>query len=117
MLRLPDQAQATNLPHPKAIAEVAAQNTAWRQGRRYVAKPGTGQQQLDATKRGNADAGTAQDAKDKLSLVSAESGKAGGKGAAGDAKNLSNKLAVTQESLDTTRRDNAELKSLSLIHI
>ncbi|MDR7285655.1 pilus assembly protein FimV [Pseudomonas corrugata] len=111
VLRLPDQAQATNLPHPKAIAEVAAQNTAWRQGRRYVAKPGTGQQQLDATKRGNADAGTAQDAKDKLSLVSAESGKAGGKGAAGDAKNLSNKLAVTQESLDTTRRDNAELKS------
>jgi pilus assembly protein FimV len=111
VLRLPDQAQVTSLPHPKAIAEVAAQNTAWRQGRRYVAKPGTGQQQLDATKRGNADAGTAQDTKDKLSLVSAESGKAGGKGAAGDAKNLSNKLAVTQESLDTTRRDNAELKS------
>ena len=111
VLRLPDQAQATSLPHPKAIAEVAAQNTAWRQGRRYVAKPGTGQQQLDATKRGNADAGAAQDANDKLSLVSAETGKAGGKGAAGDAKNLSNKLAVTQESLDTTRRDNAELKS------
>ncbi|WP_223511454.1 FimV/HubP family polar landmark protein [Pseudomonas sp. GL-B-19] len=111
VLRLPDQAQTTSLPHPKAIAEVAAQNTAWRQGRRYVAKPGTGQQQLDATKRGSADAGTAQDSKDKLSLVSAESGKAGGKGAAGDAKNLSNKLAVTQESLDTTRRDNAELKS------
>lgn len=111
VLRLPDQAQATSLPHAKAIAEVAAQNTAWRQGRRYVAKPGTGQQQLDATKRGSADAGTAQDSKDKLSLVSAESGKAGGKGAAGDAKNLSNKLAVTQESLDTTRRDNAELKS------
>ena len=29
----------------------------------------------------------------------------------GDAKALNNKLAVTQESLDTTRRDNAELKS------
>ena len=43
--------------------------------------------------------------------MSAESGKAGGKGAAGDAKALSNKLAVTQESLDTSRRDNAELKS------
>jgi len=111
VLRMPDQAQATTLPQPKAIAEVAAQNTAWRQGRRYVAKPGTGQQQLDATKRGRADAGSAQPAKDKLSLVSAESGKAGGKGAAGDAKHLSNKLAVTQESLDTTRRDNSELKS------
>ncbi|WP_095128593.1 FimV/HubP family polar landmark protein [Pseudomonas sp. Irchel s3h14] len=111
VLRLPDQAQSTSLPQPKAIAEVSAQNTAWRQGRRYVAKPGTGQQQLDATKRARGEGPSSQTATDKLSLVSAESGKAGGKGAAGDAKNLSNKLAVTQESLDTTRRDNAELKS------
>jgi len=111
VLRLPDQVQSTALPQSKAIAEVAAQNEAWRQGRRYVAKPGTGQQQLDATKRGRANAGAAQNAKDNLSLVSAESGKASGKGPAGDAKALSNKLAVTQESLDTTRRDNAELKS------
>ncbi|TBN49100.1 FimV/HubP family polar landmark protein [Pseudomonas sp. BGI-2] len=111
VLRMPDQAQSTGLPQTKAIAEVAAQNTAWRQGRRYVAKPGTGQQQLDATKRGRADAAPSQAAKDNLSLVSAETGKARGKGAAGDAKALGNKLAVTQESLDTTRRDNAELKS------
>lgn len=111
VLRLPDQAQSTSVPQPTAIAEVAAQNTAWRQGRRYVAKTGTGQQQLDATKRPRGEGAPAQAAKDNLSLVSAESGKAGGKGAAGDAKALSNKLAVTQESLDTTRRDNAELKS------
>jgi pilus assembly protein FimV len=110
VLRLPDQVQSTNLPQPKAIAEVAAQNTAWRQGRRYVAKPGTGQQQLDATKRARGEGASSQAATDKLSLVSADTGK-GGKGAAGDAKALSNKLAVTQESLDTTRRDNAELKS------
>jgi pilus assembly protein FimV len=111
VLRMPDQAQSTSLPQTKAIAEVAAQNTAWRQGRRYVAKPGTGQQQLDATKRGRADAAPTQAPKDKLSLVSAETGKGRDKGAAGDAKALGNKLAVTQESLDTTRRDNAELKS------
>jgi pilus assembly protein FimV len=110
VLRLPDQAQSTGLPQSKAVAEVAAQNTAWRQGRRYVAKPGTAQQQLDATNRGRGEAVTTQAGRDKLSLVSAESGKAG-KGPAGDAKALSNKLAVTQESLDTTRRDNAELKS------
>ncbi|MEK1836747.1 MAG: FimV/HubP family polar landmark protein, partial [Pseudomonas sp.] len=110
VLRLPDQVQSTNLPQPKAIAEVSAQNTAWRQGRRYVAKPGTGQQQLDATKRARGEGASSQPAADKLSLVSADTGK-GGKGAAGDAKALSNKLAVTQESLDTTRRDNAELKS------
>ncbi|MGH8333474.1 MAG: FimV/HubP family polar landmark protein, partial [Pseudomonas sp.] len=109
VLRLPDQAQSTSLPQPKAIAEVSAQNTAWRQGRRYVAKPGTGQQQLDATKRARGEGPSSQTTTDKLSLVSA--GKAGGEGAAGDAKNLSNKLAVTKESLDTSRRDNAELKS------
>ncbi|WP_130905373.1 FimV/HubP family polar landmark protein [Pseudomonas sp. Sample_22] len=111
VLRLPDQAQSTSLAQPKAMAEVAAQNTAWRQGRRYVAKPGTGQQQLDATNRGRGEAVPTQAGRDNLSLVSAESGKAAGKGPAGDAKALSNKLAVTQESLDTTRRDNAELKS------
>ena len=111
VLRMPDQAQSTSMPQPKAIAEVAAQNTAWRQGRRYVAKAAAGQQQLDATKRGRGEATSSQPARDKLSLVSAESGKARGKGAAGDAKVLNNKLAVTQESLDTTRRDNAELKS------
>lgn len=110
VLRLPDQVQSTNLPQPKAIAEVAAQNTAWRQGRRYVAKPGTGQQQLDATKRARGEGASSQPAADKLSLVSADTGK-GGKGAAGDAKALSDKLAVTEESLDATRRDNAELKS------
>ena len=111
VLRMPDQAQSAGLPQAKAIAEVAAQNKAWRQGRRYVAKPGAGQQQLDATNRARTEGAPAQSATDKLSLVSAESGKNPGKGAAGDAKALSNKLAVTQESLDTSRRDNAELKS------
>lgn len=111
VLRLPDQVQSANLPQPKAIAEVAAQNSAWRQGRRYVAKPGSGQQQLDATKRARGEGASSQAATDKLSLVSADTGKGRGKGAAGDAKALSNKLAVTQESLDTARRDNAELKS------
>ena len=111
VLRMPDQAQSTNLPQSKAIAEVAAQNKAWRQGRRYVAKPGAGQQQLDATNRARTDVASTQAASDKLSLVSAESGKNRGKGPAGDAVALSNKLAVTQESLDSSRRDNAELKS------
>ncbi|WLH37582.1 peptidoglycan-binding protein [Pseudomonas sp. FP2196] len=111
VLRLPDSVQSTSLPQSKAIAEVAAQNEAWRQGRRYVAKPGTGQQQLDATNRGRGNAGAAPNAQDNLSLVSAESAKARGNGPAGDAKALSNKLALTQESLDTTRRDNEELKS------
>lgn len=111
VLRLPDSVQSTALPQSKAIAEVAAQNEAWRQGRRYVAKPGSGQQQLDATNRGRGNTGAAPNAQDNLSLVSAESAKTRGNGPAGDAKALSNKLAVTQENLDTTRRDNEELKS------
>ncbi|WP_260961890.1 FimV/HubP family polar landmark protein [Pseudomonas citri] len=112
VLRLPDPVQSTALPQPQAIAEVAAQNAAWRSGRRGVAP--AGQQQLDATKRGRGEGALAQAAgRDNLSLVSAEPAKAGGKGkgAAGDAQALSNKLAVTQESLDSARRDNEELKS------
>lgn len=112
VLRLPDTVQSTALPQPQAIAEVRAQNEAWRQGRRTAANQAAGKQQLDATKRtqaGNAPATT--NANDNLSLVSAEAAKKGGKGKAGDSQALSDKLAMTQEQLDTTRRDNEELKS------
>ena len=112
VLRLPDTVQSTALPQPQAIAEVRAQNAAWRQGRRAAANPAAGKQQLDATKRtqaGNAPASTND--KDNLSLVSAEAAKKGAKGKAGDSSALSDKLAMTQEQLDTTRRDNEELKS------
>lgn len=112
VLRLPDRQQATSLPQPEAIAEVTAQNTAWREGRRAGNNQAAGKQQLDATKRtqaGNAPSSTT--AKDSLSLVSAESAKKGAKGSAGDSRGLSDKLAMTQEQLDTTRRDNDELKS------
>ncbi|NWB95410.1 FimV family protein [Pseudomonas gingeri] len=109
VLRLPDRVESRALAQPKAIAEVAAQNAAWRSGRRSVHG---GKQQIDATRhKGTEAAPTKAAGKDNLSLVSAESGKKHAKGAAGDSKSLSNKLAVTQESLDTTRRDNAELKS------
>ncbi|WP_455883875.1 FimV/HubP family polar landmark protein [Pseudomonas putida] len=112
VLRLPDHQQATSLPQPEAIAEVSAQNAAWRQGRRSANNPVAGKQQLDATKRTQAgDAPAATNAQDNLSLVSAEAAKKGGKGRAGDSQALSDKLATTQEELDTTRRDNAELKS------
>ncbi len=112
VLRLPDPVQSTALPQPQAIAEVSAQNAAWRQGRRAATNPAAGKQQLDATKRtqaGNAPAST--NAKDNLSLVSAEAANKGAKGKAGDSAGLSDKLAMTQEQLDTTRRDNEELKS------
>ncbi|WP_439864650.1 FimV/HubP family polar landmark protein [Pseudomonas antarctica] len=112
VLRLPDRVQATSLPQPQAIAEVAAQNAAWREGRRTAGNQAQGKPQLDATKRTEAgDAPSSTAAKDNLSLVSAESAKKGAKGKAADDRALSDKLAMTQEQLDTTRRDNEELKS------
>ena len=102
VLRLPDTTQSTALAQPAAVAEVNAQYVAWRQGRRAARA-----QPLDATKRARATVAPSQGPKtDKLSLVSANSGKGGN-----DSKALSDKLAVTQESLDASRRDNAELKS------
>ena len=107
VLRLPDSQQSTALPQNQAIAEVARQNAAWREGRRL----GPRAQQLDATRRGAGSAAPAEaEPSDKLSLVSGAGTK--GKGRAGDAaKALNDKLAVTQESLDSTRRANDELKS------
>lgn len=110
VLRLPTPQQAAAMPQPKAVAEVAQQNRSWREGRRA---PVAGTRQVDATRREKAGAAPSKvEPKDNLSLVSAGAkpeGK-GAKGAAGD-KDVGNKLAVAQESLDTARRDNAELKS------
>ncbi|RMR00635.1 FimV/HubP family polar landmark protein [Pseudomonas syringae group genomosp. 7] len=106
VLRLPTPQQTAALPQPQAVAEVSRQYSAWREGRRLPA----GTRQVDATRRDRAGAAPSRvETSDNLSLVSA-SGKPAAKGAAGDS-DLGNKLAVAQEALDTTRRDNAELKS------
>ncbi|AHG41995.1 peptidoglycan-binding protein [Pseudomonas syringae CC1557] len=106
VLRLPSPQQTTALPQPQAVTEVSRQYTEWRGGRR---SPATGTRQVDATRRDRAGAAPSSvDKSDNLSLVSAN-GKPAAKGAAGD--DVGNKLAVAQEALDTTRRDNAELKS------
>ncbi len=105
VLRMPDAQQtAATAPGP-AVAEVARQNAAWREGRRL----GPRAQQVDATRRGNgAPAPAAAPPQDNLSLVS---GASEADGPAGDARALDQKLAVTQEALDSTRRDNEELRS------
>ncbi|MFJ7788059.1 FimV/HubP family polar landmark protein [Pseudomonas sp. NPDC096925] len=103
VLRLPDQQQIQNIPQGEATAEVAEQYAAWREGRRL----GPRARQLDATRRGAAEAAPARIAQgDNLRLVSP-----GNQAGADQAKALSDKLAVAQESLDTSRRDNEELKS------
>ena len=103
VLRLPDASQSVQLPQAKAINEVASQNADWRNGRRTVPLA----QQLDATGRKAVPAPAAKAVhQDALSLVSAPAGK----GAAGDAKKLADKLALTQEGLDSSRRESAELQ-------
>ena len=111
VLRLPNAQQITSRSPSEAIAQVTEQNAAWREGR-SIAAPSN--RQLDATKRNTAGAAPAKtDAADSLQLVGAEAGKAkagSDKGADGDSKVLDEKLAVTKESLDSTRRENTELK-------
>ncbi|WP_312818026.1 FimV/HubP family polar landmark protein [Pseudomonas sp.] len=103
VLRLPDQQQVQSIPQGEANREVAEQYAAWREGRRL----GPRARQLDATRRGAADAAPERIAQgDNLRLVSPGT-QAGGN----SAKAISDKLAVAQESLDTSRRDNEELKS------
>ncbi len=103
VLRLPDQQQVQSIPQGEANREVAEQYSAWREGRRL----GPRARQLDATRRGAAEAAPARvDQGDNLRLVSP-----GNSARANDVKALNDKLAVAQESLDTSRRDNDELKS------
>lgn len=111
VLRLPTEQQINSRSTSEAIAQVAEQNIAWREGRSMAA---AGSRQLDATKRSTAGAAPAQvESKDNLQLVAGDAGKAqagSDKGGKGDSKALNEKLAVTKESLDSTRRENTELK-------
>ena len=109
VLRLPDEQQIRNRAQGEALAQVAEQNAAWREGRSVAA----GARQLDATKRTSAAAAPATvTPADSLKLVAADAGKAtaGSDKGAADSKALNDKLAVTQESLDSSRRENDELK-------
>ncbi|WP_312936310.1 FimV/HubP family polar landmark protein, partial [Pseudomonas sp.] len=103
VLRLPDQQQVQSIPQGEAVAEVAEQYAAWREGRRL----GPRARQLDATRRGEAQPAPERIAQgDTLRLVSPGTQAQGAKADA-----LNDQLAVAQESLDTSRRDNDELKS------
>ncbi|MGL4316179.1 MAG: FimV/HubP family polar landmark protein [Pseudomonas sp.] len=109
VLRLPDEQQIKSRSQAEAIAQVGEQNNAWREGRSLAAN---GARQLDATKRDSAGAAPAKtEVKDNLKLVSGETAKSAAgadKGAAGN-KALNDQLAVTKESLDSSRRENEEL--------
>ena len=108
VLRLPDEQQIRSRSNAEAVAQVAEQNAAWREGRAVASR------QLDATRRTTAGSAPATaESADSLKLVAAETGQStrGSDTGSADSKVLADKLAVTQESLDSTRRENAELQS------
>lgn len=108
VLRLPDEQQIRRRSNAEAIAQVAEQTAAWREGRAVASR------QLDATRRTAAGSAPATaESGDSLKLVAGDSGRStrGSEAGSADSKALTDKLAVTQESLDSTRRENAELQS------
>lgn len=114
VLRLPNVEQIKERNKADAQTQVVEQNNAWRQGRTLASVPPAAARQLDATHRAGAAETPAKVAeKDSLKLVSGKPGKASAGNDQGDAKAkaLSEQLAVTKESLDSTRSENTELKS------
>ncbi|MCY1333144.1 hypothetical protein D9M69_188590 [compost metagenome] len=111
VLRLPDEQQVRTRSQNQALAQVAEQNAAWREGRNL---PVGGARQLDATQRTSAGAAPAEtQVQDSLRLVSGEPGNAkqgGAEKGSQRGKAIADELAITQESLDTTRRENDELQ-------
>jgi len=110
VLRLPDEQQIRRRSESQALADVSAQNSAWRERRARPAVAST--RQLDATRRSDADAVPARvETGDNLRLVAVDSGKAvAGSDKGGDGKASADKLAVAKENLDATQRENTELK-------
>ncbi|MBA1236281.1 FimV family protein [Pseudomonas stutzeri] len=107
VLRLPNAEQIASRSQSEAIQEVSRQNASWRQG-------AAGARQLDATQRSTAGAApTRSETGDSLRLVAPEAGKStdgSDAGTGGDEKALRDQLATAQESLDSSRRENADLQ-------
>lgn len=107
VLRLPNAEQIASRSQSEAIQEVSRQNASWRQGT-------AGARQLDATQRSTAGAApTRSETGDSLRLVAPEAGKStdgSDSGTGGDEKALRDQLATAQESLDSSRRENADLQ-------
>ncbi|MFC3607113.1 FimV/HubP family polar landmark protein [Stutzerimonas tarimensis] len=111
VLRLPTAEQVVQRSRADAVALVAEQNAAWRQGR---ALSPAGARQLDATPRATVSAEPERsDSGDSLRLTAAISGSStvgSDTGGEGDSAALRDQLATTRENLDSSVRENIELK-------
>lgn len=105
VLKLPTEGQVRQRNVREAVAEVQAQEQAWRTGSRP-------QQQLDARERSTADAAPAQaKQQDNLRLVAAEAGDSSIGSDQGNAARVQDQLAQTKEQLDSAQRENQDLNS------
>lgn len=113
VLRVPSLDEIYSLSAQQAVAEVAIQNAQWAGGEAGGRVTGA---QLDGGRRTASDGGARPSGQGRVKLGApgdAESALAGrGSGATdGDIEALENELAITQEQLDKSQRDNAELSS------
>ena len=113
-LTLPSAEQATGRTNAEAIAEVAAQNNAWRDRRRAPTAAQAQAPQLDARERQSAGAAPeAVDGQDSLRLVSGTEGAAaeaaGDQSAEEGGQQLRDALDRTKEQLDAAEREKAEM--------
>ncbi len=110
VLRLPDARQISARSQREALAEIERQNGLWRAAR---SQPAAVARQLDATGRSVPLDGTAQAPRaDSLRLVSGVAGNAvrGSEGGVADGTaGLADRLALAEEQLATSRRENTEL--------
>ncbi|MFA7553264.1 MAG: FimV/HubP family polar landmark protein [Spongiibacteraceae bacterium] len=111
VLRLPT-ADDISVSEHQAVGEVASQNKAWRQGGNNSSTMSDAQ--LDATTNSNNSSAGARE-QPRLSIASSgasdSSGSGEGLGNGAGNKALQDQLAVTEENLDKTQRDNEELQS------
>lgn len=113
-LTLPSAEQATARSGAEAIAEVAAQNNAWREGRRAPTAAQAEAPQLDARERQSAGAAPETvSGQDSLRLVSGTEGTAaeaaGDQSAEAGGEQLRDALDRTKEQLDAAEREKAEM--------
>jgi len=118
-LKLPTSEQVAKRTGSEAVAEVAAQNRAWQDGRSApaptAADSAPSAPQLDARQRESAGAAPEQvDAEDSLRLVSGadeqvSDGAGDGAANANNASQLRDSLDRTKEQLDAAEREKAEM--------
>ncbi|WP_447747838.1 type IV pilus assembly protein FimV [Pseudomonas nicosulfuronedens] len=103
VLRLPSEQQVREQSHAQALAHVETQNAQWKAKRNpQLAQQG---RQLDATHKAEAGSAPAKaEERDNLRLLTGQPGK--------DKRKVeAEQLAVTQEGLDSARREGDELRS------